>query len=605
MHEERLEIIRGQGRKEPIYFGVPGRPLFGFHHSPLEEGRRRQVGVLLCPPIGTDHVRSEWIYRNLAERLAALGFPCLRFDLSGTGDSSVEDPGGDPVRTWLEDIDAAAKELRARSGAPRIALFGIRLGATLALAYASSRADVDSLVLWSPCVSGTAFLEELRRLHTVYTRIEPHVGKAPPPRDGSGEALGLRLPPRLVGSLSRVDTLELTGRPAARALVVDGGGVAGLDRLCDRLRSQGTETAVEPHPGHKFLVTVSHRQVLPEQPIASVARWLDRAHPEVGCARAQPSAPVAGPAGERALVFGSRHRLFGILTPAAGASRGDSRPAIVIANAGCVNRQGPHAMFVQAARQWASRGYDVLRLDLSGIGDSPAAQDVKENLTYPPSGFDDLTDAIRATGRTRAIIAGLCSGGDYAFQLGLRGAGGAAEVVGAWIMNPRTFGALDLTAVESGTPPANPVAEVPRALRSMAERGVDTLLIVSQGDPGVAYVDAHAGEEMKALSRVDGFSRVDLEDADHPFSPVSVQERVTDLLTARLATDRRVKVTPVKFSNDELALLEVIQGQTGVKSRTEALRAVLEFYVKEKGLESPAPHAGESAGTADDPERKP
>ena len=600
MHEERLEIIRGQGRKEPIYFGVPGRPLFGFHHSPLEEERRRQVGVLLCPPIGTDHVRTEWIYRNLAERLAALGFSCLRFDLSGTGDSSAEDPGGDPVGSWLEDIDAAAKELRARSGAPRIALFGIRLGATLALAYGSSRADVESLVLWSPCVSGAGFVEELRRLHTVYTRIEPHVGKAPPPRDGSAEALGLRLPRRLVDSLSRLDTLQLTGRPAARALVVDGGGVAGLDRLCDRLRAQGTETAVEPHQGHKFLVTVSHRQVLPEQPIASVARWLDRTHSEVGCARVQPSASVAGPAGERALVFGSRQRLFGILTPAAGAS-GSSRPAIVITNAGCVNRQGPHAMFVQAARQWASRGYDVLRLDLSGIGDSPAAQDVKENLTYPPDALDDLTDAIRATGRTRAIIAGLCSGGDYAFQLGSRGAGGAADVVGAWIMNPRTFCALDLTAVESGIPPAAPVTEVPRALRSMAERGVDTLLVVSRGDPGVAYVDAHAGEEMKALSRVDGFSRVDIEDADHPFSPVSVQERVTDLLTARLAAARRVKVTPVKFSSDELALLEVIQGQTGVKSRTEALRAVLEFYAKEKGLESPAP----PSGTADDRERKP
>jgi len=162
---------------------------------------------------------------------------------------------------------------------------------------------------------------------------------------------------------------------------------------------------------------------------------------------------------------------------------------------------------------------------------------VKENLTYPPSGFDDLTDVLRATGRTRAIIAGLCSGGDYAFQLGWRGAGSAAEVVGAWIMNPRTFCALDLAAVESGSPPTTPVAEVPRALRSMAERGVDTLLIVSRGDPGVAYVDAHAGEEMKALSKVDRFSRVDVEDADHPFSPVSVQERVTDLLTARLAAD--------------------------------------------------------------------
>ena len=50
----------------------------------------------------------------------------------------------------------------------------------------------------------------------------------------------------------------------------------------------------------------------------------------------------------------------------------------------------------------------------------------------------------------------------------------------------------------------------------------------------------------------------------------------------------RGKVIPVRFSEDELALLEVIQGQTGIRSRTEALRAVLEYYAKEKGLETPA-----------------
>jgi len=64
----------------------------------------------------------------------------------------------------------------------------------------------------------------------------------------------------------------------------------------------------------------------------------------------------------------------------------------------------------------------------------------------------------------------------------------------------------------------------------------------------------------------------------------------------------RVKVTPVKFSDDELALLEVIQGHTGIRSRTEALRAVLEFYVKEKGLEPAAEPSGKSD---DDPKRKP
>jgi hypothetical protein len=47
----------------------------------------------------------------------------------------------------------------------------------------------------------------------------------------------------------------------------------------------------------------------------------------------------------------------------------------------------------------------------------------------------------------------------------------------------------------------------------------------------------------------------------------------------------KVKVTVVRFSEEELALLEVIQGHTGIRSRTEALRAVMQHYAKAEGLD--------------------
>lgn len=523
------EIRSDAGVKVPIHFAsARGRVLFGFHHAPREGVPARDSGVVLCAPIGTDHVRSEWVYRRLAERLAAAGFACLRFDLSGTGDSA--DVEGDPARAWKEDVGAAIDELRARSGVRHVSLFGLRLGALVALAHAAERGGVDSVVLWSPCASGAGFVAETTRLHALYTRIEPHVAKAAPPPAGSTEALGLQLTPELVSALGTLDAGKLTGKIAARALVIDGGNVAGLPALVEGLRARGTTTDVEAHAGHKFLVTVSHRQVLPEEPLAAVVRWLDHAHPELGPGPTSSRPIVGGPHDERPVVFGRAHPLFGILTPADPAASRPDRPAIVVANAGCVNRQGPHAMFVRGARRWARLGFDVLRIDVSGIGDSPAGPGAKENLTYPPSGEADLVDAIRATGR-KAIVAGLCSGGDYAFQLGAHG----PDVAGAWILNPRTFGVLDLTAVESGTPPTTPVGDVPRTLRGMAERGLDTTLVVSRGDPGVAYVDANAGGEMRGLSSVDGFARFDLEGADHPFTPVSVQAQVLDLLTDRLA----------------------------------------------------------------------
>jgi hypothetical protein len=47
----------------------------------------------------------------------------------------------------------------------------------------------------------------------------------------------------------------------------------------------------------------------------------------------------------------------------------------------------------------------------------------------------------------------------------------------------------------------------------------------------------------------------------------------------------KVKVTPFRFTDEELELLEVIQGHTGIRSRMEALRTVMQYYAKAEGLD--------------------
>jgi hypothetical protein len=47
------------------------------------------------------------------------------------------------------------------------------------------------------------------------------------------------------------------------------------------------------------------------------------------------------------------------------------------------------------------------------------------------------------------------------------------------------------------------------------------------------------------------------------------------------------KVTAFRFSDEELELLGVIQGHTGIRTRMEALRAVLRYYVEAEGLQVP------------------
>jgi pimeloyl-ACP methyl ester carboxylesterase len=189
-------------------------------------------------------------------------------------------------------------------------------------------------------------------------------------------------------------------------------------------------------------------------------------------------------------------------------------------------------MHVKLARRWARLGFDVFRVDLSGIGDSPVAANAQENVTYPPSGLEDVGEAICSLGSKRVIVVGHCSGGDYAFQIGAR----EPSVAGVCIVNPRTFCVLDLAAVEAGdgAPPTTAVDDVPRTLRRMAERGVETLLLVSRNDPGVTYVDTHAADAMRALTGAAGFQRVDVAGADHAFTPLDAQERVSNVLTDHL-----------------------------------------------------------------------
>ncbi len=516
---------------------------------------------MICNPIGDDAVRAHRPLRHLAERLARAGFAVLRFDFHGTGDSAGDERLPDRVRVWREDVRLAVAELRARSGAATIALVGLRLGATLAAAAVAGSAGsagsggVDSLVLWGPFAEGRAYVTESTRLHKMHRMLEPQsFAGGPRSREEGEEAFGFLLTRGAIADLATVDLRALGAAPARRALVVsDGSGAPAEQAIVDRLLA--LDVAVERRVlagSRQFLLEIPHKSRLPEEALAAVLAWLSDAHPP-GEAPALPSpAPPAGSAvAEQPVFFGRRHPLFGVLhAPAAGARR---LPPIVLTSAGTVHRIGPHRLYVSLARRWAALGFPVLRVDLSGIGDSPASDDGVENVTYPRDGFLDLADAMdwlashvgHDAGAPQAptfILAGLCSGGDFAYQMALRD----PRVAGAVILNPRTFCVNDLAQVETGNPPgvlaaAGKVAglggeatPVPESLRRMVERGVDTLLVVTEKDPGVHYVDERWGDAMRALDALPGFRREDISGTDHNFTSLWAQERVSDLVTEHL-----------------------------------------------------------------------
>src|SRR3954464_11609473 len=67
------------------YFGAQHQ-LLGTLHRP-QRLRPRSTAVLLCNPFGEEASRAHRMFRVLATQLERAGYPALRFDYSGTGDS--------------------------------------------------------------------------------------------------------------------------------------------------------------------------------------------------------------------------------------------------------------------------------------------------------------------------------------------------------------------------------------------------------------------------------------------------------------------------------------------------------------------------------------
>src|SRR5687768_16729988 len=113
----------------PFYFGSSQRPLYGVYH-PSKGRTARPVGVVLCYPLGQEYMRAHRAFRQLATLLTKNGFPVLRFDYAGTGDSAGDGSAGS-VATWVEDIGAAIDELKDTAGVSRVSLVGLRAGGAL------------------------------------------------------------------------------------------------------------------------------------------------------------------------------------------------------------------------------------------------------------------------------------------------------------------------------------------------------------------------------------------------------------------------------------------------------------------------------------------
>jgi pimeloyl-ACP methyl ester carboxylesterase len=147
----------------PFHFGAEQRLLFGIYEPALyKPGKKR--AVLLCYPMGNEQIFAYRTIRQLAARLAGVGFHVLRFDYFGTGDSYGDTNEGD-IASWSKDIETAIDELRDMTAVAQVSLVGLRLGANLASQIAAKRSsEIAKLVLWDPLAADELATVALERM---------------------------------------------------------------------------------------------------------------------------------------------------------------------------------------------------------------------------------------------------------------------------------------------------------------------------------------------------------------------------------------------------------------------------------------------------------
>ncbi|MBK1725116.1 hydrolase 2, exosortase A system-associated [Thiocystis violacea] len=145
----------------PFFLAGGSGALFCIHLTPRAGSVRGQV--LYLHPFAEEMHKSRRMAALQSRRLAAAGYAVLQLDLTGCGDS-WGDFGDARWKRWVDDALCAFAWMRENNGAIPLLLWGLRLGATLAVDVSARLPEAEGVMLWHPVTNGDLFLNQFLRI---------------------------------------------------------------------------------------------------------------------------------------------------------------------------------------------------------------------------------------------------------------------------------------------------------------------------------------------------------------------------------------------------------------------------------------------------------
>lgn len=558
--------------RTPIYFDG----CFGWLHaggsgpsSGAAPSDERPVGVVLCSAFAQEEVCTHYGMMALADQLAAAGLPTIRFDYAGTGD-------GDDRAVTLAGLAAdtvhAAAVLRERCGVGAVILGGVRLGAAVAMQAAAGIPDVAALMLVAPVLSGQAFMRETRASASIASLS----GLDPVPAADSDLPLntnGFHWSADFQREVAGID-LTAAPTPACPALLIPARGDRRPGKLAAAWRAAGAAVSEQPFPDYEGWMQDPTTNETPHATFAAVTAWAAEQGAGAHAVPAYPAVPVAPMLAatdwvEEPVRFGADEALFGILCRPR--TQAPASVAALLLHEGSTHHIGNGRAYVALARRLAAAGFASLRMDLTGMGDSPAGDNPRHPHYDPERIAEGVAgiDRLAAAGFGKVVAFGLCSGAHTALQVTLAD----PRVAGHVILNLQKFiwhygddirvavrdnkrslkgyiramrnpgewrrmfaGEADLKgiarvlskrgwartrhAVRSLLPPApgSETALVREQMQALAGRRVHATMIFSDEDPGLAEMTMQFGAKARRLAAYAPARMILLDRADHHFN---------------------------------------------------------------------------------------